>query len=618
MPELNVPVVSEVEAIIHQEILLCDHSSEKYSSSSGSERSCSPAKSESSGCSESCDSLTGSDGSCCRSVDWKELDDSQVENAEAALADLIKMHISDQELKNLASSDGADVRHMFQSTWKLKGKPSKAKQSSARVIPGQALRDMAQAQKDAMELHEKRKSVKPPPGFEQVYGVAPDTAESTQEPIVVSYADGNSTLTLAAEPLCLHNITVAATVDSGHIFIKQMHNPTHSGLAPLEQDMMEAYSLDFPELLRPIAIGSLLAVKSDGKMYRCQVTKFNKEADTCDIKFVDHGGYTTVEIKDLCQLRQDFITLPFQAIEVYLAHVSPATDEIHIDIVSDILFRNEISLQMCGYSEDNIPVVQAFIYVNDYVHLLTQDIIDDAFTQFKKQFPDYTLVPVKPIVSYSNELAESVVSVEDAECAAYTPSEVSDEGICSGVSSTESEPRTAVHTPACSTPGAIYDSLEPCVPVSPVSSCYSVDEIIPPVVGAPLPVAYPVYCGEPVMAPAMLPSGEITYVPVPPVNCFYVQDANTGVVYCYQYPVQPVPVAEIENVPQASTEEIAEENNADSEVDYENKVVEEESHTVDNAEGGVPEEWIDWAQEEVEDFEGWTQEDYLKFYENQE
>jgi len=31
MPELNVPVVSEVEAIIHQEILLCDHSSEKYS-----------------------------------------------------------------------------------------------------------------------------------------------------------------------------------------------------------------------------------------------------------------------------------------------------------------------------------------------------------------------------------------------------------------------------------------------------------------------------------------------------------------------------------------------------------------------------------------------------------
>jgi hypothetical protein len=610
MPEQNAPVVSEVEALIHQDNFACDlHSSEKYCSSSGSERSCSPAKSESSGCSESCDSVTDSDVSCCRSVDWKELDDCQVSNAEAALADLIKMHISDEELSNMASL-GADVRHMFQSTWKLKSN-KKAKQSSARVIPGQALRDMAQSQKDAMELHEKRKSVKPPPGFEQVYGAAPVTAESTQEPIVVAYADGNSTLTLSAEALCLHNITVAATVDSGHIFIKQMHNPTHSGLAPLEQDMMEAYSLDFPKLLRPIAIGSLLAVKSDGKMYRCQVTKFNQEADTCDIKFVDHGGYTTVEINDLCQLRQDFITLPFQAIEVYLAHVSPASDEIHIDIVSDILFRNECTIQMCGYNEDNIPVVQAFIYVNDYVHLLTQDIIDEAYTQFKKQFSDYTPVPVKPVVSYSNELvAESVISAEDAECAAYTPSEVSDEGICSGVSSTESEPRTAVHTPSCS-PGAANtptcDSLEPCVPVSPVPSGYSGDECIPPLVDAPLPVAYPVYGGEPLMTQAVLPSGEITYVPY---QYLQVQDPNTGLVYLCPFLIQPVPVAEI--TPEAAIEEFAEENNTES------QEVVEESNVGDNVEEKSAEEWTDWSKEEEEDYEGWTQEDYLKFYENQE
>jgi len=597
MPELNVPVVSEVEVIISKEIDVM----EKHDCS-GSERSCSPAKSESSGCSESCDSVTDSDVSCCQSEECRELSDVQEEDVEAVLADnLSKINVSDEELNNMASL-GADVRHMIQSSWKLNGKPKTARPSSARVIPGQALRDMAQAQKDAMELHEKRKSVKPPPGFEQMYGIDAAIDESTQEPIVVAYADGNSTLTLSAEAMCLHNITVASTVDSGHIFIKQMHNPTHSGLAPLEEAMMEAYSLDFPVLLRPIAIGSLLAVKTDGKMYRCQVVKFNQDADTCDIKFVDHGGYTTVQVADLCQLRQDFITLPFQAIEVYLAHVSPATDEITIDIVSDILFRNEVSIQMAGYSEDNIPVVQAFFYVNEYVHLLTQDIIDESYTHFQKQFPDYTPVPVEP-VTYPIELAESEVSVEDAECAAYSPSEFSDEGICSGVSSTESEPRTAVHTPEHTSACCSHNGLKPCVPVSPVPSGYSVDESVPAVV-APMPVAYPVYGGDQPLIAQTLPSGEIVYVPVP-VSYMLVQDPNTGLMYWYPY-VPQMPVVEIENVPEAIIEEVDEESDV---VVEETKVVVEETKVVEDSNVAV-----DVVKKPVEE---WTQEDYLNFYNNQ-
>merc|ERR1712168_868354 len=193
--------------------------------------------------------------------------------------------------------------------------------------------------------------------------------------------------------------------------------------------------------MRPIANGSLLAVKSDSKWYRCQVVAYNESLDSCDIKFVDHGGYTTVPVKDLRQLRNDFIRLPFQAIEVYLTHVSPATDEIIIDIVSDILFRENVSIQVVGHAEDKIPVVQAFFYVEDFVHLLTQDIIDDAYNVYKKEFPDHTPVPTKSMQRQQASEA-APVTAEDEESAELTDwAAESDEGIWS---QTESEPRTGV------------------------------------------------------------------------------------------------------------------------------------------------------------------------------
>ena len=506
-----------------------------------------------------------------------------------------KMNMSEEQLSAMVQL-GADVRHVVQSTWKLQNKDKAPKRANTRVVPGKALRDMAATQKEAMELHEKRKSVKPPPGFEQMYGESP-VAESAQEPIAVAYADGNSTFTLSAEPLCLHNMTVASCVDAGHIFIKQMNNPTHVGLAPLEEAMLEAYQGDIPQLLRPIAAGSLLAVKSDCKIYRCQVVKFNEDSDSCDIKFVDHGGYTTVPVEDLCQLRDDFIRLPFQAIEVYLAHVLPASDEIIIDIVSDILFRDDVSIQLVGYAaEDNVPIVQAFFYVNEYVHLLTQEVVDEAYTLFKKQFPDYTPVPVETTAPLQLELAESEISAEDAECAAY--SDCSDEGICSGVSSTSSEPRTAVHTPATVSGGDDTESscspVEPHVPVSPVPSLVYPDPAAVPMV--PMPVAYPLCTGpngEPLLAQPT-PTGEITYVPM---YTYCVQDPNTGLLYYIAAPaIAPVNV-EFNDTPAATTEETpvaADENTC-------------EEHTVECAAHPLNSKPI----------EEWTQEDYMNYY-NQE
>merc|ERR1711931_335404 len=437
-----------------------------------SERSCSP-KSEWSGCGSEVGSVEYDDVS-------SDSGDSSSSDQEALTEKMTKMSLSEDEVKRL-SNLGGDVRHMMVTSNQLtNNKPELASSHhQQRVVPGKALRDMAKAQREAMEAHDKKKCVAPPPGFERMYGAAPmNTTEPTQEPILVAYADGSNTLNMAGSPMCLHNITVASTVDACHVFIKQMNNPTHAGLAPLEEAMMEAYTEECgPELLRPIANGSLLAVKSDSKWYRCQVVAYNESLDSCDIKFVDHGGYTTVPVKDLRQLRNDFIRLPFQAIEVYLAHVSPATDEIIIDIVSDILFRENVSIQVVGHAEDKIPVVQAFFYVEDFVHLLTQDIIDDAYNVYKKEFPDHTPVPTKSMQRQQASEA-APVTAEDEECAELTDwAAESDEGIWS---QTESEPRTAVQSPS-------QHSVVSSIPVSPApSSVYSTDSSSQ----VPVPVVY--------------------------------------------------------------------------------------------------------------------------------
>lgn len=42
-----------------------------------------------------------------------------------------------------------------------------------------------------------------------------------------------------------------------------------------------------------------------------------------EVKFVDYGGYARAPISSLRQIRYDFMTLPFQASECYLANVKP-------------------------------------------------------------------------------------------------------------------------------------------------------------------------------------------------------------------------------------------------------------------------------------------------------
>jgi len=402
----------------------------------GSERSSSP-KSDGS-VSEVSDT---SEASLC--LEFSEVSDSLAPQTDILIEDFDCMKLNEEQAEEMARH-GADMRHVLCTSWKLQSKVGKKYSSKAasmtRTPPGQALRDMAHAQKISIEEHERclrqingganRRRHPSLAGQRtattgEVFGIDADAPDAESQ-ILVSYADGSNSLTLADKPLCLHNITVSCAVDSCHVFIQQMKNPTYEGLHPLEMAMAEAFEEEAsPPLLRPIAHGSLLAVNMDDKWYRCQVVSFNSHADSCDIKFVDHGGYTTVQVSDLRPLRSDFVRLPFQAIEVYVAHVSPATDEIIIDIASDLLFRDNVSIQLLGFAEDGTPIVQAYFYQNDYINLLTQDILDDCYQVFLNAHPNYTPVPTQAQVSMTDD--ETSCSAADYDSSEDTETASSDD-----------------------------------------------------------------------------------------------------------------------------------------------------------------------------------------------
>lgn len=57
--------------------------------------------------------------------------------------------------------------------------------------------------------------------------------------------------------------------------------------------------------------------------YRAQIMSTYDALDECDIKYVDYGGYSRIASSLLKQIRSDFMTLPFEAVECYLANITP-------------------------------------------------------------------------------------------------------------------------------------------------------------------------------------------------------------------------------------------------------------------------------------------------------
>lgn len=92
--------------------------------------------------------------------------------------------------------------------------------------------------------------------------------------------------------------------------------------------MNQSYAMsDAPHLLEVIedavCAAPVLGVDGATNWYRVQIISHNPETETCLVKYLDYGGYVSIFVRDLRQIRTDFMTVPFQAIQVLLGNIKP-------------------------------------------------------------------------------------------------------------------------------------------------------------------------------------------------------------------------------------------------------------------------------------------------------
>lgn len=163
---------------------------------------------------------------------------------------------------------------------------------------------------------------------------------------------------------------ISAVVAPNHIFLQQITHPTYPSLSRLDLCMAQCYN-EFvtPGLPRPIRPSMVCAAPSMDGWYRAKVVAVyppsrvtveetdekrevveevvsvdstaagadpvleipeSEEDFEVDICFVDYGGYSRVSASCLRQIRADFMTLPFQAIECLLANVGPVSGKYYL------------------------------------------------------------------------------------------------------------------------------------------------------------------------------------------------------------------------------------------------------------------------------------------------
>ncbi|NXL89068.1 AKAP1 protein, partial [Alectura lathami] len=185
-------------------------------------------------------------------------------------------------------------------------------------------------------------------------------------------------------------VVVANQVNAGHMFIQQHTHPTFHVLCSLDQQMYICYSQPgIPTLSTPVEVGIICAAPGlDGAWWRAQVVGYFKESGEVEIRYVDYGGYERVEIGTLRQIRSDFLTLPFQGVEVLLDNVVPLPDEDHFSseadaAVSEMTCGAALLAQVTNYDNaTGLPLIQLWSMMGDEVVSINRTLVERGFAQW--------------------------------------------------------------------------------------------------------------------------------------------------------------------------------------------------------------------------------------------
>ncbi|KAK3913942.1 A-kinase anchor protein 1, mitochondrial [Frankliniella fusca] len=178
-----------------------------------------------------------------------------------------------------------------------------------------------------------------------------------------------------------NEVMISSLVSPAHMFLQQPYHPSYQFLQRLNHMMNSVYaSVDTPNLPDPIEAGNICVAPAVDGWYRAQVVSSNEDSQTSEIKFVDYGGYMAVNNTVLRQIRQDFMTLPFQATECYLANIKPSgeTGEWSLEalrIVEELTRGQMLLAQVYDYAADGVPLIYLYSSINSQPWMYDPEVV---------------------------------------------------------------------------------------------------------------------------------------------------------------------------------------------------------------------------------------------------
>lgn len=185
-------------------------------------------------------------------------------------------------------------------------------------------------------------------------------------------------------------VVVVNVVNAGHMFVQQRTHPTFHALCGLDQHMSLCYSQPgIPTLPTPAEVGILCAAPVGPSVWwRAQVMAYFEDAEEVEILYVDYGGYNRVKIDTLRQIRSDFVSLPFQGVEVLLDNVIPLGDEDHFSAEADAAVKEltrgaPMLTQVTNYDEaTRLPLVQLWRLNPDEMVSVNRTLVERGFAEW--------------------------------------------------------------------------------------------------------------------------------------------------------------------------------------------------------------------------------------------
>ncbi|KAK6184235.1 hypothetical protein SNE40_006745 [Patella caerulea] len=184
------------------------------------------------------------------------------------------------------------------------------------------------------------------------------------------------------------DVVVSSIVDAGHVFVQQPTHPSFPSLERLDQFMSVCYSQNkmVPPLPRPIEVGVICVAPMMDGWYRAQIVQVYEDTNECDIKFVDYGGYERLSMPLLKQIRSDFMTLPFQAVECYVANITPLQGEDFFSdkagsVLEELTQGKLLQAQVINRAEDGIPYIHIYQISGDRVLFVNRELVNRKVTR---------------------------------------------------------------------------------------------------------------------------------------------------------------------------------------------------------------------------------------------